>query len=324
MPKSKSRVRRSSSGLKRTQVPKSPQLSKLRSDILATYGRLHRHELEKDDVMSLDDLDPVDLPSIIGYVDFLRLQYETFCDLQPDAVVFKGFKKTDGAILDIGAHWGYSAVCIRQSGTDCDIVSFEPMGYNWSSLEELKRLEGGSYDYVMCALSSVAETINLYSPAVNGRPIVGLNSIEGESFNEGQAEHILNLVGTFIPKAAKLNFKLLETEIAAYRLDDMLQSSFTEIDISRIAAIKIDVEGHERAVLEGARATFERDRPFVMVEEGNRDHPVAEFLESFGYEYGEREGVVVVPTNEKSSADNGFWFHADRADEYRSAGILRT
>ncbi len=300
---------------------KAKQLEKLRKDIKAAYARLHIGQLIPDDLMTLADIEVGDISFIVGSADFLRQQYEDGCDLQPDVVVFGGFSREDGVILDIGAHWGYSAVCLRQSGTDCEILSFEPMGYNWPSLEELKRLDRGSYDYVMCALSDKAETIKLYSPAVNGRPITGLNS-EGESFNDSQIEHILNMVGSFIPDSQELVFKLLETEIAAYRLDDMLASEFTKIDIHKVAAIKLDVEGHERAVLDGSKMMFERDRPFIMVEGGNRDTPVVEFLVDLGYKYGERVGSKVVPTTEISSAVNGYWFHADKASEYRAKGII--
>jgi FkbM family methyltransferase len=304
-----------------TSKLKMQQIDKLRNDIKGAYARLHTGKLTSADVMSLSDIEVGDIAYIVGSADYLRQQYEDGCDLQPDVVVFGGFSKDDGVIFDIGAHWGYSAVCLRQSGTDCQIVSFEPMGYNWPSLEELKRLESGSYDYVMCALSNQAETIKLYSPAVNGRPITGLNS-EGESFNDSQIEHILDLVGTFIPEAAELKFNLLQTEIAAYRLDDLLMADFTKVDVHKVAAIKLDVEGHERAVLDGSLAMFERDRPFAMIEGGNRDQPVVEFLTGLGYEYGERSGKQVVPTSEISSAVNGYWFHKDRRAEYESKGIL--
>jgi hypothetical protein len=30
--------------------------------------------------------------------------------------------------------------------------------------------------------------------------------------------------------------------------------------------VKIDVEGHEHAVIEGGRSTIERDRPFIIIE----------------------------------------------------------
>ena len=53
--------------------------------------------------------------------------------------------------------------------------------------------------------------------------------------------------------------------------------------------IKIDVEGHELAVLEGAQRTLERYRPTLLVECEARHHPDRDFrtvfsaVESLGY-----------------------------------------
>lgn len=65
------------------------------------------------------------------------------------------------------------------------------------------------------------------------------------------------------------------------RLDDY---GFTDVD-----CIKIDVEGHELAVLNGARRTLETSRPFVIIEVEERHYPgstasVPTFLSALGYE----------------------------------------
>ena len=68
-----------------------------------------------------------------------------------------------------------------------------------------------------------------------------------------------------------------------------LQSQTTP-DPVRCDFIKIDVEGHELAVLEGARRTLEQYRPTLVVEcearhrPDNELRPVFDFLASFGYE----------------------------------------
>ena len=53
--------------------------------------------------------------------------------------------------------------------------------------------------------------------------------------------------------------------------------------------VKADVEGGEREVLDGARATIARDRPIIILEllSGTHENPaadVAAICESFGYE----------------------------------------
>jgi len=54
--------------------------------------------------------------------------------------------------------------------------------------------------------------------------------------------------------------------------------------------VKLDVETHERAVLDGARATIERVRPYIVIEvlrRKGRDHGVEiqEFFDGLGYSY---------------------------------------
>ena len=60
-------------------------------------------------------------------------------------------------------------------------------------------------------------------------------------------------------------------------------------EIGRVGLIKIDVEGHELSVLEGARALISRDLPNLIIEAEERHRhgaleSVRGFLEAFGYQ----------------------------------------
>jgi FkbM family methyltransferase len=62
-----------------------------------------------------------------------------------------------------------------------------------------------------------------------------------------------------------------------------------EAGLAGVRFVKADVEGGEREVLDGARATIARDRPIIMLEllSGTHENPAAEVAavcESFGYE----------------------------------------
>jgi FkbM family methyltransferase len=67
-------------------------------------------------------------------------------------------------------------------------------------------------------------------------------------------------------------------------------------DIRDLGLLKIDVEGHEAAVLRGAEATIKRERPRIVIEIEQRhlDHPIEEIfdqIESLGYRgYALRKG----------------------------------
>jgi FkbM family methyltransferase len=69
-------------------------------------------------------------------------------------------------------------------------------------------------------------------------------------------------------------------DVPVKRLDDL--------DLDDVGMIKIDVEGHELAVIHGAADTLARNRPAVLVEAEERHHPnavaeVTDFLTGLGY-----------------------------------------
>jgi len=73
-----------------------------------------------------------------------------------------------------------------------------------------------------------------------------------------------------------------------------------DLGIADIGFIKIDVEGHEWAVLEGARETLARDKPALMVENeyshtGGKFAEVFRLLESLGYAGYFLDGGVLQP-----------------------------
>jgi len=74
-----------------------------------------------------------------------------------------------------------------------------------------------------------------------------------------------------------------------------------EAGLAGVRFVKADVEGSEREVLDGARATIARDRPIIMLEllSGTHENPaadVAAICETFGYE------AFIVQRGEKIAA----------------------
>lgn len=76
----------------------------------------------------------------------------------------------------------------------------------------------------------------------------------------------------------------LEVEVAS--LDLLLQTLTPALAGQRVTCIKIDVEGFELDVLEGATGTLETHRPHIVVELASRDARAAarRFLAAYGYE----------------------------------------
>ena len=289
--------------------------------IMAVYERLAAGALAPGDVVDETMIRPSTPRRYIRHFIGERTIFED------DARIIGRFKRGMGAILDIGAHWGYMAASFRHAGADGPILSFEPMRAHHGCLDEMRRIDR-AYDFSPLGLSDRTQEVTLYGPVVNGQAIMGLNSVDGTIFNEHHMKHLVSLVGGEIPAAPHYEFRLMASTLRARRLDDVLgrRRLFVLppflVDTRHIAVVKLDVEGHEPQVLAGAEATVRRDRPFIMIESGNRNAAVASFLAGLGYRYAEREGDVLVPTDAHGTAANGFWFHAERERDYRALGLF--
>lgn len=93
-----------------------------------------------------------------------------------------------------------------------------------------------------------------------------------EQFEDGRA--------TIEPRNTLASGPVREFRVPCRRLDGY--------DFAQVGLIKIDVEGHELAVLTGAAGLLERDRPHLIIEAEDRHRPRAldslrDFLAPFGY-----------------------------------------
>lgn len=240
---------------------------------------------------------------------------------EDDAVVFSGFRREMGTILDVGAHWGYTALSIRRFGCDCPIISFEASNSHAECLDEFRKLDG-NYDFLLCALGDDDARHSIYCPAVNGQVITGLNCVEGTVFNAHHREYIVSLIGLWVAPADTYRFQLAKTSHITRRLDDLFATTQFRVPAKRIAAIKLDVEGFEAPVLRGAAAILKRDLPFIMIEGANRHPEVCSILQSLGYLYADRSGSKLRLTEVQSSAVNGYWLHPRHMDRYAAMGLV--
>jgi hypothetical protein len=87
-------------------------------------------------------------------------------------------------------------------------------------------------------------------------------------------------------------------------LDMMLQ----ELDLAP-RLIKIDVEGAEGLVLEGAQWVMEKLRPYFIVElhTAEQDLLVARLLAAHDYRLSRLEGPPILDLNQSRPAKNGVW-----------------
>lgn len=172
--------------------------------------------------------------------------------------------------LDIGAHYGIYSYFMRRHSEG--VISFEP---NQALASRLRIVLRSNSNVREIALSDVAGTANLHIPRHQNESCTALASIEPGNFQ------LLRVPHDAVP-------------VPTGRLDDFLSS------LPRVGFIKIDVEGHELRVLQGARGLLERDRPNLLVETEERHCAGAvanvwALLRSLGYDGYFQLGRRLIP-----------------------------
>ena len=195
--------------------------------------------------------------------------------------------------MDVGANKGsFLPPLSRAAGPEGRVVAFEPQPELAEYLERACRAAGLENVAIEAAgVSDRAGSRRLRIPGASG-PSPGA-SLEGSV-------------------AARSPGRDVSVPVVA--LDDYLRD-----ERRRIAAIKIDVEGHELSVLRGAGGTIERDAPLVVVEAEARHAgetglaAVLAFFADRGYEgFFVRRGKLLPvaafdPSVHQRRADGRFW-----------------
>ena len=138
-------------------------------------------------------------------------------------------------IADVGAHVGYFSMIAALSRPEATVHSFEPV------------------DQIHARLS-----VNVRS---NGVQNVRLHQA-GVSSAAGWAEISVRFSGNLLSTGSTLEHSTADAQLKRIRLVS-LDEVFAD---TKLDLVKIDVEGHEMSVLEGARQVLKRDRPAVLLE----------------------------------------------------------
>ena len=168
--------------------------------------------------------------------------------------------------LDVGANQGFYSTVMRRHARLCH--AFEPNPeYAWIYREVLP----GVVLHV-AALSDEAGRARFRIPVVDAVAYAGWGTLEDTPVFAGR--------------------KTREFEVELQRLDDL--------GLDPVGLIKIDVEGHEMAVLRGGRETIRRDRPAILLEAEERHRPgvlgeLFEWMEAAGYRGFVLRGGALAP-----------------------------
>jgi len=147
------------------------------------------------------------------------------------------FARPDTTVFDVGANVGLMAIPVLRTHPSCRVVSFEPSP---SSLPYLRRTVAGSpyRDRWTVVPTALSNTIGEMDFAI-GRQKDGL--FEGFTRKEGQEPSI---------------------RVAVSTLDD----EWLRLGSPVVSVIKVDVEGAEGLVLDGATRLLGSQRPAVIIE----------------------------------------------------------
>lgn len=195
--------------------------------------------------------------------------------------------------VDIGANRGQSINALRTMFPGCRIVAFEPNRIPFrQAAAALGRSSGSEIHNI--AVGDENGTMTLKTPSCRGVVFDQNASVEGLD-RDDLAKFLQEIGYTFVEPS---NIRFIENTIAVRPLDDFgLKPDF----------MKIDVEGHEEAVLSGARKTIEANLPIMMIEGGERAD-VAKLLEAIGYTRFVFDGDKLVQSDDKISS-NSFFLH---------------
>jgi FkbM family methyltransferase len=177
----------------------------------------------------------------------------------PEFHVLRLLADPDKLAVDVGANHGAYSFYMARLSKGC--VAFEPNPKLAASLEKKSKVEGLGVRVNACALSDKIGEVVFSIPVIDGKELDALATIEADN-------------------------RLGGAEVTCYtvpcrRLDDF--------ELDRVGMIKVDAEGHEGAVLEGARSLIGRDRPALMVEVEDRHKKgsvdqVRRFFSDLGFE----------------------------------------
>lgn len=188
----------------------------------------------------------------------LRLEVARSWRSLPELRLAAGLCRPDRGAIDIGANNGKFSLAMSRRAAWC--AAFEP---NPDYIARLRRALP-KLQLHNCALGAQPGRATLSVPVVNGVAYGGF--------------------GRLAPTTVLADHPHRRIEVQVRTLD-----SFA---LENVGLIKIDVEGFEEAVLEGAADTIARDRPILLIEIEERHNPgglarIESWLAAFGYGRGE-------------------------------------
>lgn len=279
------------------------------------YRKLASSSLSSDEMVDLPEGFEDAGPEAID--DLVAKKTVTEEDILPIA----RFKADMGTILDVGAHWGYTAVSMRNAGTTCPILSFEALAAHRRCLARFKEIDP-NYDFHIGPVSDKPGEVVMYNIVANGTPITGINSIGGATLTEAHAQITADAARAYCGSTAHIDVKIGVYRAKTRVLDDLLDATKFRMQTQKIAVMKIDVEGHEAYVVRGGIRRIATSKPLLIVEYGGVNNPILDVIGKLGYKMARRDGDRIEPYDGAIAYMNQYFYHADKLPEYKKIGLM--
>ena len=175
---------------------------------------------------------------------------------EPELSVLDTLMRRGGTAVDVGANQGFFAYALAQVADR--VVAFEP-----------------NPDYALFARVMLRGRARVHRLALSDKP--GRATFYVPLADDGM---VLHLAGSL---------KRTHAQFARNRTYEVEVRTLDSFGLTDVRFIKVDVEGSEREVLDGARATIGRDRPALLLEllSGTHQDPgayTAAICDAFGYD----------------------------------------
>jgi FkbM family methyltransferase len=187
-----------------------------------------------------------------------------------DFAIFKFAKNKNPVIIDIGANRGQSIATFSTLFPKSKIYSFEANPFFFPILDKLKE-DIDLLNIYKHGLSSTNGVLQFYIPKIGDIYYLEESSINFDVFSKPWVKE--KYFKRELETGDKLSFDIINVELK--RLDD--------IGIEAADIIKIDVEGAELSVLEGAENMLKEGKPVLIIENSDWWN-VTPFLKNLGYD----------------------------------------
>ncbi len=206
--------------------------------------------------------------------------------------------KPNWVALDIGANIGYYTVFLEKKINCARVHAFEPSPREYQLLKE--NVEKNNCKNIIThniALGDQESTIKLYTSSEN----IGKNSINYFDSSDQSVTVYMKVLNEFI----------------------------SQLGITQIDFIKIDVEGAEPMVLKGAAETLKKFKPVILYESwaltqapyGSFECETTRILENYGYrifDFDERGRLINIEPGDQINSENALAIHKDRIEAFQN------